>query len=190
MRQVQTRPGPDADHKYVRSVFHILPFARMVGIPASEDDFSTPTTIRTIWAVPIDDTNTIEFEVRFQPGMGGRTLDYKFESKPEDFDVKLDIPFQRYRNPGQPCVQYPRFFGAQDQLMQLSQGPIARREKEHLRSSDRGVVLVRKIIRDAIGDVQNGKDPRGVLRNRPADDIVTFDLEDHLVPVKPEAAEV
>ena len=190
MRQVQTRPGPDAAHKYVRSVFHILPFSRMVGIPASEDDFSTPTTIRTIWAVPIDDTNTIEFEVRFQPGLAGRKLDYKFESKPEDFNVMLDVPFQQYRNPGQPCAQYPKFFGAQDQLMQLSQGPIARREKEHLRSSDRGVVMVRKILRDAIYDVQNGKDPRGVLRDRPVNDIVTFDLEDHLVPIKPEAAEV
>ena len=87
MRQVQYRPGPTPAERYVRSVFHTMPFMRMVGIPASEDDFSTPTTIRTIWAVPIDDTHTIEFELRYQPGVEGRKLGYKFESSPADFDV-------------------------------------------------------------------------------------------------------
>lgn len=184
VRQVQYRPGPTPEEQYVRSVFYIVPFSRMVGIPASEDDFSTPTTIRTIWAVPIDDTNTIEFEVRFQPGVSGRKLDYKFDSSPADFDVSLELPFHQYRGGGMPRLEYPRFFGAQDQLMQLSQGPVAKREREHLRSSDRGVVLVRKVLRQAIQDVQAGKDPRGLLRNRPADDVVSFDLEDHLVPVE------
>lgn len=185
VRQVQYRPGPTPAERYVRSVFYILPFSRMVGIPAPEDDFSTPTTIRTIWAVPIDDTNTIEFEVRFQPGLRERKLAYKFESTPEDFDVSLDQPFHQYRAPATPRVVYPKFFGAQDQLIQLSQGPIAQREREHLRSSDRGVVMVRKILRQAIQDVQNGKDPRGLIRGRPAEEIVSFDLEDHLVPVEP-----
>jgi 5,5'-dehydrodivanillate O-demethylase len=184
MRQVQYRPGPTPAERYVRSVFYTLPFSRIVGIPASDDDFSTPTTIRTIWAVPIDDTNTIEFEVRYQPGVDGRRLDYKFESSPADFDVALEVPFQQYR--GMPRLGYPKFFGAQDQLMQLSQGSIARREREHLRSSDRGVVMVRKLLRQAIEDVKAGRDPRGIIRDR--DEVITFDLEDHLVPVAPERA--
>ncbi len=187
MRQVQYRPGPTAAEQYVRSVYYTLPFSRMVGIPASEDDFSTPTTIRTIWAVPIDDTNTIEFEVRFQPSVNGRKLDYKFESSPGDFDISLEVPFHQYVGGGQSRVAYPKFFGAQDQLMQLSQGPIAKREREHLRSSDRGVVMVRKLLRQAIQDVQAGKDPRGVLRSR-SDEVITFDLADHLVPVEPAAS--
>jgi 5,5'-dehydrodivanillate O-demethylase len=182
MRQVQYRPGPTPAEQYVRSVLYMLPFSRMVGIPASEDDFSTPTTIRTIWAVPIDDTNTIEFEVRFQPGVGGRNLDYKFDSSPRDFDIQLEMPFQQYC--GLPRIAYPKFFGAQDQLIQLSQGPIAKREQEHLRSSDRGVVMARKLLRQGILDVQAGKDPRGLLRDRSADEVITFDLQDHLVPVE------
>jgi 5,5'-dehydrodivanillate O-demethylase len=187
MRQIQYRPGPTPAEQYVRSVYYMLPFSRMVGIPASEDDFSTPTTIRTIWAVPIDDTNTIEFEVRFQANVNGRKLDYKFESSPADFDVTLEVPFHQYRGGGQPRLAYPKFFGAQDQLMQLSQGPIAKREREHLRSSDRGVLMVRKLLSEAIRDVQAGKDPRGLLRGRP-DQVVTFDLADHLVPVEPAAS--
>src|SRR5262245_21605007 len=180
MKQVQSRPGPTPAERYVRSVFYLLPFSRMVGIPAPEDDFKTPTTIRTIWAVPIDDTNTIEFEVRFQPGTQERKLDYKFDSNPADFEVELERPFQQYRVPAVPRVEYPKFFGAQDQLMQLSQGAIAKREREHLRTSDRGVVMVRKLLREGIAAVQAGKDPRGVIRSD-KDEILTLDLEDHLI---------
>ncbi len=184
IRQAQSRPGPSPAQRYVRSVLYFLPFSRMVGIPAPEDDLSTPTTIRTIWAVPIDDTNTIEFEVRFQPGLAGRKLDYKFESTPADFEVRLEQPFQKYRVPGVPHQEYPKFFGAQDQLMQLSQGAVAAREHEHLRSSDRGVVMVRKVLREAIEDVRNGKDPRGLIRGKSGEEILSFDLEDHLVPAE------
>jgi 5,5'-dehydrodivanillate O-demethylase len=182
LRQIQYRPGPTPAERYVRSLLYFLPFNRLVGIPAPDDDFSTPTTIRTIWAVPVDDTHTIEFEVRFQPGLGGRELDYKFESTPADFEIALEQPFQRYRVPAPARVDYPKFFGAQDQLMQLSQGPIAPREKEHLRTSDRGVIAVRKALNQAIQDVRNGIDPRGIIRGRPNDDVIHIDVADHLVP--------
>jgi 5,5'-dehydrodivanillate O-demethylase len=184
LRQVQYRPGPTKAERYVRSLLYFLPFSRIVGIPAPEDDFETPTTIRTIWAVPVDDTHTIEFEVRFQPDHGKRKVDFKFESTPADFEVELEKPFQQYRVPPAPRVTYPEFFGAQDQLMQLSQGPVAPRPHEHLRSSDRGVVAVRKVLRQAIQDVQNGKDPCGVLRGKAGEEVVAVDVADHLAPAE------
>lgn len=180
IKQTQYRPGPIPKQRYVRSVEYILPCSRMLGIPASDDDLSTPTTVRTIWAVPIDDTHTIEFEVRFQPSHGGRKLDYKFDPGPGDFEVALAKPFQKYQVEGGGYTGYPEFFGAQDQLIQLSQGPIVPRELEHLGTSDRGVILARKVLRQAIEDVRQGRDPRGVLRGD-GDAIVSFDLEDHLV---------
>ena len=185
MRQIQYRPGPTPAQRYVRSVLYLLPFSRMVGIPAPEDDFATPTTMRTIWAVPMDDTHTIEFEVRFQPALGGRMLDYKFESSPRTSTSHSSSRSSSTACPPAPRVEYPKFFGAQDQLMQLSQGPIAPREHEHLRSSDRGVIMARKLLREAIRHVQNGRDPRGIMRDRPASDqIISYDLEDHLVPAE------
>jgi 5,5'-dehydrodivanillate O-demethylase len=184
LRQVQYRPGPTKAERYVRSLLYFLPFSRIVGIPAPEDDFETPTTIRTIWAVPVDDTHTIEFEVRFQPDHGKRKVDFKFESTPADFEVELEKPFQQYLVPPAPRVTYPEFFGAQDQLMQLSQGPVAPRPHEHLRSSDRGVVAVRKVLRQAIQDVQNGKDPCGVLRGKAGEEVVAADVADYLAPAE------
>ena len=190
LKQIQYRPGPTPAERYVRALMYFLPFNRLVGIPAPEDDFSTATTTRTIWAVPIDDTHTIEFEVRFQPGQSDRKVDFKFESTPADFEIGLEQPFQQYRVPAAERVAYPRFFGAQDQLMQLSQGPIAPREREHLRSSDRGVIAVRKALRRAIEDVQNGRDPLGILRGEEGERVVTIDLEDHLEPVDPQLSPV
>jgi hypothetical protein len=46
----------------------------------------------------------------------------------------------------------------------VSQGPVAARNREHLASSDRGVILIRKLIREALEAVERGEDPAGVAR--------------------------
>jgi hypothetical protein len=46
------------------------------------------------------------------------------------------------------------------------QGPIALHGLEHLVTSDRGVIMFRRILRTAIDAVRAGQDPKGVLRDR------------------------
>ncbi len=46
----------------------------------------------------------------------------------------------------------------------VSQGPIVARNREHLASSDRGVILIRQRIREALDSVERGEDPPGVTR--------------------------
>jgi len=46
-----------------------------------------------------------------------------------------------------------------------SQGAIALHGLEHLVSSDKGVLMFRKILRTAIHEVQAGRDPKGILRD-------------------------
>ena len=43
-------------------------------------------------------------------------------------------------------------------------GLIQDRTQEHLGYTDRGIVAMRKMILQAISDVQTGKDPPGVIR--------------------------
>jgi 5,5'-dehydrodivanillate O-demethylase len=50
-------------------------------------------------------------------------------------------------------------------VAQETQGVIADRTKEHLASSDQGILMLRKMIRDAIDAVAQGKDPLGVMRD-------------------------
>ena len=54
----------------------------------------------------------------------------------------------------------------EDLVLQESQGEIPERRLEHLASSDRGVVMLRRIWHKAMEDVASGKDPRGVDRRR------------------------
>jgi 5,5'-dehydrodivanillate O-demethylase len=46
-----------------------------------------------------------------------------------------------------------------------TQGAIPDRTKEHLSYSDRGVVLLRKLIDEQITRVEQGEDPMGVIRD-------------------------
>jgi 5,5'-dehydrodivanillate O-demethylase len=64
----------------------------------------------------------------------------------------------------------------QDRAAQESQGLIHDRTKEFLATSDRGVVMWRKLVLDSIEAVKNGRDPFGVIRD-PAlqNELITFD---------------
>jgi 5,5'-dehydrodivanillate O-demethylase len=61
----------------------------------------------------------------------------------------------------------------QDDAVINSQGLIADRTQEHLGASDKGVVMLRRMMRDAIEDVQAGRDPKAVVRTR--HEIIRFD---------------
>ncbi|MCI0821619.1 MAG: hypothetical protein J4N31_04725, partial [Chloroflexi bacterium] len=54
---------------------------------------------------------------------------------------------------------------SQDQMAWETQGPISNRAAEHLSYSDRGVVLLRRHMREQIERVQRGEDPLGYQRD-------------------------
>jgi hypothetical protein len=63
-----------------------------------------------------------------------------------------------------------RFYGEirgniplEDKAMVESQGPIVDRTLEHPGYGDRAILLLRKMLRDGIADVANGRRPKGVL---------------------------
>ncbi len=62
----------------------------------------------------------------------------------------------------------------QDDAAQESQGRIADRTIEHLASSDRGIIMLRKMWMEAIAAVQAGADPAGVIRD-PAHGVIPFE---------------
>jgi hypothetical protein len=46
-----------------------------------------------------------------------------------------------------------------------SQGPIALHGLEHLVTSDKGVIMFRRILRTAIHAIAQGEDPKGIVRD-------------------------
>jgi phenylpropionate dioxygenase-like ring-hydroxylating dioxygenase large terminal subunit len=122
-------------------------FTREIEEATQEKPASRPVVIR--WAVPIDDTHTWNMELaQIDPAWG---LTPEQVGSP-GFGQSKDRPYdERQRHPA-------------DYDAQSSQREIAVHALEHLASTDRGVIMLRKIVRDGIRAVQAGRDPREIVR--------------------------
>ena len=69
-----------------------------------------------------------------------------------------------------------------DTMVTESEGQIWDRTQEHLGYTDRGIVAMRKMILQAISDVQTGKDPPGVIRDEARNEFVDVIARDDMVP--------
>jgi 5,5'-dehydrodivanillate O-demethylase len=68
---------------------------------------------------------------------------------------------------------------AQDHMAWETQGPVADRTHERLATSDRGVVMLREIMKREIAKVQQGSDPLGLVRNA-SQDMIDTNLDEAL----------
>ncbi len=120
--------------------------------------------------VPIDDTHTAHIHVVFDPTPDGSLVDE------EDPSVEYLAP---YKDPPDAIHPFTRFkldkVLAQDHMAWETQGPIANRTVEHLSDSDRGVVLLRRVLKENIERVLSGEDPLGVIRD-PAHPMIDTNL--------------
>ena len=97
----------------------------------------------TIWCLPVDDTNCFFITIRhIKEGQDRRA----FRSTGLSGD-------RAYRD---------RQLVPGDYEAQVSQRPIARHALERLASSDRGVTMFRRLLRDNINAVGRGDDPKGL----------------------------
>jgi nitrite reductase/ring-hydroxylating ferredoxin subunit len=118
-------------------------FTREIEDAARERVNFRPVVIR--WAVPVDDTRTLNFELAQIDSAWGLTTE---QIARPGFGQSADRPYaERQRQPG-------------DYDAQSSQRTIAVHELEHLAWTDRGVIMLRKILRDGIRAVEAGETPR------------------------------
>jgi 5,5'-dehydrodivanillate O-demethylase len=64
---------------------------------------------------------------------------------------------------------------AQDALAWESQGALTDRSQEHLGVSDRGIAMLRKLLKEQIDAVREGKEPIGVVRDPEKNKIIDLD---------------
>lgn len=105
--------------------------------------------------LPVDDTHTLIFRHQFTPNETG-----KDEPQPKVVPVQYDASFRNEAG-----EYHLDSFASQDAMAWETQGAITDRSRETLGVSDGGVVLLRKLLREQIKVVQDGKDPHGVLRD-------------------------
>jgi len=120
-------------------------FTREIEEATEAKPASRPVIVR--WAVPNDDAETTNFELaQVDPAWG---LTPAQVAQP-GFGQSGDRPYaERQRFPA-------------DYDAQASQRPVAVHALEHLASTDRGVIMLRRIVRDGIRAVARGEDPYGV----------------------------
>lgn len=117
------------------------------------------------WRVPIDDESTRIVFVAFTP-----SRDASVRTREDD-----EIPYAYLPPMKTQDGEYDlKTFFSQDQMAQESQGPIYDRSNENLGVSDRGIVLLRKMLLEQIERVERGEDPtvavvRDPQRNRMID---------------------
>jgi 5,5'-dehydrodivanillate O-demethylase len=110
----------------------------------------------------MDDTHTKIFFVRFDP-----TEDGSLAEEEGDPPVHYMKP---YKDPPDALHPFTRFdmtadVQAQDQMAWETQGPISDRTCERLATADRGIVMLREMMKREIERVQRGLDPKGVIRD-------------------------
>lgn len=118
-----------------------------------------PTQMSFQIRVPVDDEHTLHVVV--------------VGSKPEDGQpARKDVPV---RHDPLEYDELGRVFAPnivrQDEMAWVGQGPITDRTTEHLATSDKGILLYRKVLLENIDKVERGEDPMCVIRdeekNRP-----------------------
>ena len=111
--------------------------------------------------VPIDDTHTIHMRMFFYPTEDGSEPEDAFEP-----EITFEDPIKEDPEKSHPETRFIlHSVNSQDQMAWETQGPISNRSAEHLSYSDRGVVLLRRHMKEQIERVQRGEDPVGYQRD-------------------------
>jgi 5,5'-dehydrodivanillate O-demethylase len=114
----------------------------------------------TQFRTPIDDTHTWHVHLNFRPTEDRSEPEDAFEPKVEDMG-----PYKQPPEAMHPQAHFTMHHVIpQDHMAWETQGPLADRTIEHLSYSDRGVVLLRRVVKEQIEKVQSGEDPLGVQR--------------------------
>jgi len=104
--------------------------------------------------VPVDDTTTMHYWYQvYIPEKGVQV--------PVQPSVPIyEVPFREEN--GRYIVD---FVDGQDIMCWITQGDIADRSREHLGTSDKGIILLRSLLSEQINKVERGDDPMGVIRD-------------------------
>ena len=120
--------------------------------------------------IPMDDTHTGIMSVKYRQAQDGGTAEQKeipFKYLPPIKEVHNDNGFLRQK-------YHMKTIPDQDGMAWETQGLIADRTKEHLVSSDKGLVIFRQMLRLQIEAVKKGQDPIGVVRDPNKNNIIEF----------------
>jgi phenylpropionate dioxygenase-like ring-hydroxylating dioxygenase large terminal subunit len=129
--------------------------------------------IQTVWTVPVDDTNTRVFRM-------------VHIDKQNEWGAQKHAQLRFGQHGGRPYKESQLRPGDYEAF--VSQGALPDHSAEHLASSDRGVVMLRKLLKAGVRAVEEGKDPKGWLDESSTGVIPTY-TQDTIMRIPPGATE-
>jgi phenylpropionate dioxygenase-like ring-hydroxylating dioxygenase large terminal subunit len=177
MKVVMTKPGPSAGTEFVDTMTLALPSIIQVGdtefVHARVDAVKLMTEgsqcDHVLFLTPNDDDHFTIYTVNYYTGSDSNFFETLKRMR------ATEVPKQEVKEYDR--RKYMPFKGnvrQEDIMSQSTQGLLGARE-ERLATSDRGVIMFRKIVRDAIAAALNGGRPKGTVPEGRGNEIVFFD---------------
>ena len=108
------------------------------------------------WWVPVDDTHTIGFHLEALRIENGQVVPSSLATAPVGRSTMMGEPRRTYEDTQR---------DPDDLEAQVSQRPIAIHALERKGTTDRGVIMCRKLLRRALRELVAGRDPQGIIRD-------------------------
>lgn len=108
------------------------------------------------WWVPVDDTHTIGFHLEALRIENGQVVPSSLATAPVGRSTMMGEPRRTYEDTQR---------DPDDLEAQVSQRRIAIHALERKGTTDRGVIMCRKLLRRALRDIATGRDPQGIIRD-------------------------
>ena len=109
------------------------------------------------WTVPVDDTHTLLLSVQTH-----RFGDHVPMGKKQESVPYFTYPYDMKAENGERALDV---INIQDNMVFESQGTITDRTKEHLGEVDRGVIMLRRTLKEQMAIVDDGGEPMNVFRD-------------------------
>jgi phthalate 4,5-dioxygenase oxygenase subunit len=170
-----TRPLNKDEGNYVRTYHYVMPFHQLRASQVGDSGEPTkPKSSGHCW-VPIDDYNTMVFNWTYTWGDQPLTEEEKtLRGTGNELYVDIDVEneFRSFRTRANDylldrAVQRTQTFtgiagvNTQDRALQETMGIVADRSLEKLGTSDRAIIMARKLLLNAVKTVEDGGSPPG-----------------------------
>jgi phenylpropionate dioxygenase-like ring-hydroxylating dioxygenase large terminal subunit len=175
MKVISRKPGPTADTEYIDEKSFALPSILQIG-DTEFTHFQQPREALSsgshnahfMFVTPNDDHSFTLFTVNHYTGADPEFFEKLAPSRRVEAKAEKKSYDQRKYSPYRGNVR------TEDIACQSTQ-PLLSARKEQLATSDKGVILIRKIILNAIKAVRNERRPKGLLLPEQTDELVTID---------------
>jgi 5,5'-dehydrodivanillate O-demethylase len=170
--------GRDAQHyarQYVETDYgiatvggnrNLIPNVNALKVPVKTLGWENLWEYRLIFHVPVDDQNSVAFDVNLVPGLDGQEAERFRQQRREIQEGDDPAPYQMAKAimAGKMTVRdvpaelslYKQFW-IEDYVTQVSLGAVADREQEHLGRNDQKIILRRKILKREITALVEGR---------------------------------